>query len=155
MVTSLLKTLAGKYDSSVPKMARKYQATVVTPYGLRKCMQVSVERGEGRKPLVARFGGIPLRRQKYAVPVDREPVRATTGTRELIVRLRDRRCEMCGQAATVHVHQIRKLADLNDPGQPGTPEWMTIMARLRRKTLVVCQPCHATIHNRRPTASLT
>lgn len=155
MVTSLLKTLAGKYDSSVPKMARKYQATVVTPYGPRKCMQVSVERGEGRKPLVARFGGIPLRRQKYAVPVDREPVRATTGTRELIVRLRARRCEMCGHAATVHVHQIRKLADLNDPGQPETPEWMTIMARLRRKTLVVCQPCHDTIHNRRPTASLT
>jgi hypothetical protein len=63
MVTSLLKTLAGKYDSSVTKMARKYQATLVTPFGPRKCMQVSVERGEGRKPLVARFGGIPLWRQ--------------------------------------------------------------------------------------------
>jgi Type II intron maturase len=74
MVTSLLKTLAGKYDSSVTKMARKYQSTIQTPYGPRKCMQVSVERGEGRKPLVARFGGIPLRRQKNAVPVDREPV---------------------------------------------------------------------------------
>jgi group II intron reverse transcriptase/maturase len=155
MVTSLLKTLAGKYDSSVSKMARKYQATVVTPHGPRKCMQVSVERGEGRKPLVARFGGIPLRRQKNAVPVDREPVRPITGTKELIVRLQASRCEMCGQAATVHVHQIRKLADLDSPGQPETPEWMTIMARLRRKTLVVCPPCHDTIHNRRPTASLT
>ena len=154
MVTSLLKTLASKYDSSVSKMAAKYQATVVTPYGPRKCMQTSIERGEGRKPLVARFGGIPLRRQKNAVPVDREPVRPTTGTKELIVRLQARRCEMCGQAATVHVHQIRKLADLDKPGQPQMPEWMTIMARRRRKTLVVCQPCHAIIHNRQPTARM-
>jgi len=155
MVTSLLKTLAGKYDSSVTKMARKYQATIVTPSGPRKCMQVSTERGEGRKPLVARFGGIPLRRQKNAVPMDREPVRPTAGTKELIVRFQARRCEMCGHAATVHVHQVRKLADLGDPGQPGTPEWMALMARLRRKTLVVCQPCHNAIHNRRPPAPLT
>ena len=155
MVTSLLKTLAGKYDSTVSKMARKYQATIVTPYGPRKCMQVCVERGEGRKPLVARFGGIPLRRQKNAVPVDHEPVRPTTGTRELIVRLQAGRCEMCGQAATVHVHQIRKLADLTNPGQPEAPEWMVIMTRLRRKTLVVCPPCHGIIHHRRPAAALT
>jgi group II intron reverse transcriptase/maturase len=155
MATSLLKTLAGKYDSSVSKMARKYQATIVTPCGPRKCLQVSVERGEGRRPLVARFGGIPLRRQKYAVPIDREPVRPTTGTKELIIRFRARRCEMCGQAATVQVHQIRALADLENPGQPETPAWMALMARLRRKTLVVCQPCHNTIHNRRPTAPLT
>lgn len=31
--TSLLKTLACKYDSTVPKMAAKYKATIVTPHG--------------------------------------------------------------------------------------------------------------------------
>jgi hypothetical protein len=155
MVTSLLKTLAGKYDSSVTKMARKYQTTIVTPSGPRKCMQVSVERGEGRKPLVARFGGIPLRRQKNAVPVDHEPGRPTAGTKELIVRFRARRCEMCERAATVQVHQVRKLADLLDPGQPKTPRWMALMARRRRTTLVVCQPCHNAIHHRQPNPSFT
>ena len=64
METSLLKTLAGKYDSSVSKMARKYGATIETPHGPRKCLQVSIERGEDSKSLVATFGGIPLRRQK-------------------------------------------------------------------------------------------
>ena len=155
MVTSLLKTLAGKYGSSVSKMARKYQSTIVTPHGPRKCIQVSVERGEGRKPLVARFGGIPLRRQKNAIPMDREPVRITNRPKELILRLRAGGCELCGQTATVQVHQIRKLADLDPPGQPRTPEWMATMARLRRKTLVVCQPCHNTIHHRRPTTLFT
>ena len=68
MQTSLLKTLAGKYGSTVTKMAHKYRATIETPHGPHKCLQVSVDRGKGRKPpLVATFGGIPLKRQKHAV----------------------------------------------------------------------------------------
>jgi group II intron reverse transcriptase/maturase len=146
MLTSLLKTLAGKYDSSVSKMARKYAATIETPHGPRKCMQVIVERGEGRKPLVATFGGIPLRRQKNAVLTDRQPDRPTAHRTELVRRLLAGRCEICGHADKVQVHQIRKLADLARSGQPEQPEWMRIMAKRRRKTLVVCAPCHADIH---------
>ncbi len=155
MVTSMLKTLAGKHDSTVTKMARRYKATVQTPYEPRRCFQVSVERGEGRKPLVARFGGIPLRRQKNAVPVDRDPVPVTVHRRELIDRLLAGRCELCEEKGKVQVHQVRKLADLGKSGQPERPEWMTVMANRRRKTLMVCGSCHATIHNRRSTASLT
>ena len=150
MLTSLLKTLACKYGSSVSKMARRYGARIETPHGPRKCMQVSVERGEGRKPLVATFGGIPLRRQKNAVLIDREPVRDAVRGSELIRRLVAGRCELCGQAEKVQVHQIRKLADLGTPEQP-KPKWMQHMAKRRRKTLVVCDTCHASIHNRQPT----
>ena len=148
MLTSLLKTLAGKYDSSVSKMARKYAATIETPHGPRMCMQTTVERGEDRKPLVATFGGIPLRRQKNAVLTDRRPDRPTAHRTELVRRLLAGRCEICGHAGTVQVHQIRKLADLDRSGQPDQPEWMTIMAKRRRKTLVVCATCHADIHQR-------
>ena len=155
MVTSLLKTLAGKYDSSVSKMARKYGATIETPHGPRRCLQVSVDRGEGHKPLVATFGGIPLRRQKNAILRDRNPVRAPARRKELIHRLLAGRCELCGQADKVRVHQIRKLADLDKPGQPEQPEWMRLMAQRRRKTLVVCASCHANIHTGQPTASNT
>ena len=152
MQTSLLKTLACKYDSSVLKMNRKYAATVETSHGPRKCLQVIVERGAGRKPLVARFGGIPLIRQKNAVLRDREPVPAANPRRELIDRLLAGRCEICGQAEKVQVHQIRKLSDLDRPGQPNQPEWMRIMTKRRRKTLVVCAACHANIHPGRPIA---
>ena len=154
MLTSLLKTLAGKHDSTVTTMARKYAAMIDTPDGPRKCMQASVERGEGRKPLVATFGGIPLRRQRNAVLRDREPVPATSRRKELIHRLLAGQCELCGQTDKVRVHQIRKLSDLDKPGQPQV-EWVQIMARRRRKTLVVCTACHASIHDRRPTASNT
>jgi group II intron reverse transcriptase/maturase len=153
MLTSMLKTLACKYDSSVSKMAAKYQATIETPHGPRRCFQATVER-DGRKPLVARFGGLPLKRQKNAILVDRKPVPVTVRRKELIDRLLAGRCEMCEQRAEVKVHHVRKLADLTKPGRP-QPAWAGLMAKKRRKTLVVCPPCHERIRARQPTATTT
>ncbi|MGI8448923.1 MAG: group II intron reverse transcriptase/maturase [Streptosporangiaceae bacterium] len=58
MQTSMLRTLATKHRSSVVKMSARYKAKIATPHGLRTCFEATVER-QGRKPLVARFGGIP------------------------------------------------------------------------------------------------
>lgn len=153
MVTSLLKTLAAKHRSSVSKMARKYQATIETPHGPRRCLQVTVDRGAGRKPLVARFGGIPLKRQKNAVLIDRAPV-TVPRRKELIDRLLAGACEMCGQTGDPRVHQVRQLADLDRLPQP-RPAWAQLMAKRRRKTLVACGPCYEHIHAGRPTVTLT
>lgn len=152
--TSMLKTLACKYDSTVPKMAAKYKTTIDTPHGPRVCMQVSTDRGDDRKPLVARFGGIPLKRQKKAVLDDRRPAPVTGRRKELISRLRARRCELCEQRADVLVHHVRKLTDLTKPGQ-SQPAWAQLMAKKRRKTLVVCASCHDQIHARQLTAIFT
>ena len=86
---------------------------------------------------------------------DREPVLATSRRKELVHRLLAGRCELCGQADKVHVHQVRKLAELDKPGQPEQPEWMRLMATRRRKTLVVCEACYASIRHGKPTASNT
>ncbi len=153
MLTSLLKTLACKHDSSVSKMAAAYKATVETPSGPRRCFQASVER-DGRKPLVARFGGIPLKRQKSAVLIDREPVQVAGRRAELITRLLAGRCEMCEQKGEVEVHQVRTLAQLGGPGQ-SQPAWKETMAARQRTTLVICQACHSTIHTRQPAAPPT
>src|SRR5262249_51392086 len=99
------------------------------------------------------FGGIPLRRQKNAILDDREPI-PRPRRKELVTRLLAGRCEVCEKPATVQVHQIRKLADLATSGRP-QPEWEKIMTRRRRKTLVVCQPCHDLIHERQPTTTPT
>ncbi len=151
--TSMLKTLAAKHRSSVTKMARRHKATIGTPHGPRTCFEATVERA-GKKPLVARFGGIPLKRQRKAVLDDRLPVPVATRRKELISRLRAGFCEYCEQSASVEVHHVRKLADLNRPGTP-QPAWAQLMAKRRRKTLVVCKPCHDTIHTQRATASPT
>ena len=150
--TSMLKTLAAKHESSVTKMAREYKATIATPHGPRTCFQATVERA-GKKPLVARFGGIPLKRQKKAVIDDRLPA-PPASRKELVTRLRAGWCELCEQRGQVEVHQVRRLADLAGNRQP-QPEWAQLMARRRRKTLVVCPDCHKRIHTRQPAATLT
>jgi group II intron reverse transcriptase/maturase len=148
MKTSMLKTLAAKHRSSVTKMARKHQATVATPHGPRRCFEARVER-DSRNPLVARFGGIPLKRQKKAVLNDRLPPPVIIRRKELLSRLRRRHCEACARTGLVEVHQVRKLADLARPGKP-QPAWAQLMARKRRTTLVVCATCHEIIHTGQP-----
>ncbi len=103
---------------------------------------------------MARFGGIPLKRQKRAIPVDLAPVQISYPRTELAKRLRKGRCELCQRADNVEVHQIRGLAALVGSG-PHRPEWMDQMAGKRRKTLVVCTPCHHLIHHGQHASAFT
>jgi len=151
MERSLTRTLANKHKSTAKQMRNKYRSTIETPYGPMKCLKVTVERENGKKPLVTYFGGIPLRRQKEVILHDQTP-RMFDGTRsELVKRLLAEICEMCGSKEDIEVHHIRKLADLNVEGRPEKPAWVKRMAARRRKTLVVCQDCHDAIHTGRPT----
>jgi group II intron reverse transcriptase/maturase len=146
--TSMLATLARKHTSTVTKMAAKHRTKIQTPHGLRTCYEARIER-VGKQPLVARFGGIPLARDRHAVLIDRVPRPTLVTRKELVTRLLKRRCELCQTGGEVQVHQVRKLASLGGPG-PGQPHWAAHMARKRRKTLVVCTPCHDTIHKEQP-----
>jgi AI2M/AI1M-like HNH endonuclease len=82
---------------------------------------------------------------------DRRPTMASPGN-ELIHRLLAGKCEICDAGKGLQVHHLRKLADLNRPGRPDRPPWMTLMAARRRKTLVVCSVCHHSIHAGRGSA---
>jgi group II intron reverse transcriptase/maturase len=151
METSMLKTLASKHRSTVSKMAAKHKAKTQTPHGPRTRFEASIER-EGSKPLIAWFGGIPLKRQKNAVLTDRQHTGPVYPNRQLITRLLKGRCELCGQTGAIQVHHIRALADLRQPGQP-QPPWAQAMVSTRRKTLVACGNCHDLIHQ--PATPLT
>ena len=144
--TSMLKTLAAKHGSTVSAMAVRHKTKVAIESGLRTCFEARLER-KGKKDLVSRFGGIPLRQDKRAVITDPSPVPVRTPPKELIHRLRRRWCELCEHGAVVAVHQVSRLADLGTPGT-GQPAWAALMAAMRRKTLVVCRECHEQIHAR-------
>jgi group II intron reverse transcriptase/maturase len=146
MLTSMLKTLASKHHMSVTRIAAKHKAKIQTPHGPRTCFEAIVERGKGSR-LVARFGGIPLRRQKNAVITDRHPNRLTYPRRELIDRLQRGKCELCQHTGEVEIHHVRNLTELvrAEPTQ-----WRRVMVKRRRKTLVVCADCHDHIHHREP-----
>ncbi len=151
MEWSLAKTLAAKHKTTCQTVFRCYKSTVQTTHGLRKCLKVVVKRGEGKHPLVATFGGIPLKRQRQAVIVDQQPQRYRTERNELIKRLLADTCEMCESTVDVEVHHIRALRDLNVEGQGPKSPWQTFMAARKRKTLVVCRTCHMDIHHGRIT----
>ncbi|MET8183482.1 reverse transcriptase domain-containing protein [Streptomyces sp. NPDC005336] len=153
METSMLKTLAAKHRSSVSKMAAKHKARIDTPNGPRVCFEARIER-KNRTPLVARFGGIPLQRQRAAELADREPVQVDYPQKELIARLLADTCEICGNKGNVQVHHVRALADLAHAGwQPS--DWARVMLHRRRKTVVACDICHDRIHSERPARPLT
>jgi group II intron reverse transcriptase/maturase len=153
METSLLKTLAAKHDSTVSKTAARYKATIETPDGPRTCSEAVRIREGNQKPLVARFGGIPLKRRKNAVIIDLAPGRDPYPRKELITRLLRNRCELCQHSGQVQVHHVARLADLAYPGH-GQPAWARFMAAKRRKSLVICPPCHDQIHAERPPAAI-
>jgi Type II intron maturase/AI2M/AI1M-like, HNH endonuclease len=142
--TSMLKTLAAKHDSSVAKMAARHKAKIATSDGTRTCFEAR-KRREGKPDLIARFGGIPLRRDRRAAIRDPAPAPTAIPPKELIHRLRKGQCELCQHGATVAVHQVTGLASLGRPG-PGQPAWAALMAKMRRKTLIVCAHCHDHIH---------
>jgi hypothetical protein len=142
--TSMLKTLGLKHRSSVSKMAARHKAKIETSDGPRRCFEARKKR-EGKRDLVARFGGISLRRNQRAVITDPAPVTPAYPRKELISRLLKRECELCETGTTVAVHQVSSLKKLGATG-PGQPAWAALMARKRRKTLIVCADCREYIH---------
>src|SRR5262249_39763190 len=149
MELSLVHTLAGKVKTSANRGYRKYQKNVEAPHGTQKGLEEIVRRCPKKKPLIARFGGIELRRQKHAILND-HPKEVFSVRSEVVQRLLAQKCELCGAEGTCQVHHVHKLADLDRPGQDEKPPWIKRMAARRRKTLVVCRGCHEAIHRGRP-----
>jgi hypothetical protein len=145
MEASLAKTLAHKLRISVAKVYQRYQTTIRTDRGPQKVLRVEIEREEGKKPLVAQWGGITLARNKSAI-LDDQPYRTWNTRTELIQRLLADRCELCGSNRSIQVHHVRALKDLERKGRTQMPRWAREMAARRRKTLVVCRKCHTDIH---------
>ena len=148
MRASLLKTLAHKHKCSVNQIWQQFESTVETPHGPRKCLKTVVPR-EGKKSLVAIFGGIALHRDTKAV-IQEPRLEIINRRTELIKRLLANECEICKSTDRVQVHHVRKLADLMTPGQKEIPMWKLIMSARRRKTLVLCHQCHVDLHAGRP-----
>jgi group II intron reverse transcriptase/maturase len=152
METSMLKTLARKHGSSVTKMAARFKAKIATPHGPRTCFEATLVL-DSRRELVARFGGIPLKRQKTAELTDR-----LTGPvyphKELIRRLAANRCELCKRPGEVEAHHVKSRNELQRAGDASS-DWVKMMVARRRKSLVVCGSCHDRIHRRKPSTTRT
>jgi hypothetical protein len=148
MQQSLVKTLAAKFQISVPQVYRKYRTTLLVNGDRYQGLQVIRQR-EGKKPLVATWGGISLKWSIQATIHDQRQhiwnVRS-----ELEQRLLAQACEYCGSTEHIQVHHIRALKDLKKYEGREKPAWVQIMAARQRKTLVLCRTCHHDVHAGRP-----
>ena len=113
--------------------------------------RVTVNR-PGKKPLVATFGGMPLWRNPDGMGMDGFDANAAwfrpAGCRSEVVQclIYGRECALCGAEATIEMHHIRKLSDIDRPGRRPRQRWEKIMAARRRKSIPVCARCHDDIH---------
>lgn len=148
MERSLTQTLALKLRVPVSKVYGKYKATHMVGKQPYKGLVVIVPR-EGKNPLIAKWGGIPLKRNTKA-PLNDQPSVIWQSRTELETRLLADTCELCGSHDRITVHHIRAMKDLHQKGQREKPAWMRVMASRRRKTLMVCWPCHMAIQHGRP-----
>lgn len=120
MQLSLVQTLANKHRTSVHKIFHKHRATVATPHGPLRVLEVQHQRGADQTPLIARFGGIALRRHRHGLLND-QPKEVYGRRSEVVQRLLAQTCELCGTQEHCAVHHIRRLADLHKPGRQEKP----------------------------------
>ncbi len=152
MEQSLTKTLARKHKVSVHQVWKKHKTDLHVNGATYKGLQVIVPRA-GKKPLVATWGGIPLKWDSRATPQDQPAQRIWTGRSELEKRLSAQVCEQCGATAltdTIEVHHIRALKDLQRYTGREKPAWVKLMATRHRKTLILCRTCRMDIQYGHP-----
>lgn len=138
MEYSCLKTLAGKYKTSVSQMKNKLR--IGTSWGVKYNTKE-----EENKIRFFYNQGFKMRKMPYTRPeIDNIPnTLMYSGRTELECRMIARKCEMCGKEnVPFHIHHVHKVKDLK-----GKEIWEQVMIAKRRKTLVLCENCHKAIHN--------
>ena len=136
--SSLFKTLARKHKTTVTKIANRLKIPnggyALTVFGKDKTRVFKVFNTKDMKREPFSFGKIDI------IPNTRS---FTLGHSELIRRITANQCEYCGnRESKFEVHHVRALKDLKEEKKG----WQILMAKKRRKTLVLCVSCHKLLH---------
>lgn len=137
MKYSMYKTFACKYKTNVHEIKRRYCVgdLFTVAYETRAGRKTTTFYRDGfkRKEKATKFDNISELPQfsKYAK------------TNTLKQRVERHTCELCNKdCRNLEIHQVKKLKDLK-----GNAEWVLLMRKRRRKTLVICPECHKRIHS--------
>jgi hypothetical protein len=136
MEYSMYKTFAGKFKTTVAKVKAKYMRDGV--FGLGYMTK------SGPKKAIFYQGGFARIRALLPASVDCEPECIIDHEpKELFFRMKAAKCELCGKEhVSVSAHQVKRLKDLT-----GNLLWERGMMKMRRKTMIVCEECHQSIHS--------
>lgn len=145
---SLVKTIAAKHKQKPTWVFAKYKPASAP--GAYTLMVKVPHPNNPDKPLIAKFGDKPLRRNTNAIVKDNK-AHFYHGRNELVRRLLANECELCGSSDKIEGHHVRKLADVKKKykGQKHPPKWAVFMMERNRKVVFVCHHCHTEIHTGR------
>jgi group II intron reverse transcriptase/maturase len=141
--TSLLKTLANKYKSTVKKMWRKYKAEKTIKGTTYVVYQKVIER-DGKKPLVAFYGG-PRKRNPTPAHINDSLYQGFGRRYEIISKLEAELCQMCGLEGPVEMHHREPMKNVHRKGTKSLSAWDEKMIAMNRITIPVCWNCHRAI----------
>jgi len=149
---SLMKTIAQKEKCSIKKVRVKYGIDVPRKVGTgtRKIVGVRYKTKTGEHIMTYFNESLIKLKEPNTALSDKYHPDVMTG-RQLIDRLNANVCELCGtHEGEFEVHHVRKLKDIKDKYKRRgkvIPNWVLEMSRIRRKTLIVCECCHRSIHS--------
>lgn len=140
MKYSMYKTFACKYKTNVHEIKRRYCVgdlfTVAYDTKAGRKTTTFYRDGFKRKEMATKFDNVS------ELPQYSKFVKVNT----LKQRVERHTCELCNKdCRNLEIHQVKKLKDLK-----GNTEWILLMRKRRRKTLVVCPECHQLIHSKTP-----
>jgi group II intron reverse transcriptase/maturase len=151
VMTSAAKTLSSKHKISVKKVFKKYKKTGEAGV---KCLIVEVIRKD-KPSLTATLGNFHIKWIKFPsrffssiMPNNDEikGIKVLTGKTairsDLITRLKNNTCEICGNKDIIEVHHIKKMSDIEKHKEG----WQKLISSMRRKTLITYKECHQKIH---------
>ena len=150
--TSLIRTIAHKEKSSYRKVKTKYGIDVPRKQGTgtRKIVGVKYQTKTGEHVMTYFNDSLKMIKEPNTRLSDKYSPNIATG-RQLINRLNANVCELCGKnEGEFEIHHVRKLKDIKDKYKKrgkAMPNWVLVMSKIRRKTLIVCECCHHSIHS--------
>ncbi|WP_121967269.1 group II intron reverse transcriptase/maturase [Myroides sp. N17-2] len=134
MQYSMYRTFAGKYKTSVAKIAQKYKINgEFTISYLNKKSEVKTQ--------IFYNENFKRRRPVENTQLDIKSIIYHANRTSLIDRLKAEKCEICGEQGALDMHHVRKLKNLDGKGYADK-----LMIARRRKTIALCRSCHQKTH---------
>lgn len=134
MQYSMYRTFAGKYKTSVAKIAQKYKINgEFTISYLNRKLEVKTQTFYNEN--------FKRRRPVENTQLDIKSIIYHANRTSLIDRLKAEKCEICGEQGALDMHHVRKLKNLDGKGYADK-----LMIARRRKTIALCRSCHQKTH---------
>jgi len=147
---SLMKTIANKEKSSINSVIRKYGIAVPRKArpGTMRIVGCRYKTRDG--PRTVTYFNESLKRVTHPSVGMSDLYGRSFGGGQLLKRLNANSCELCGSGLDIEVHHVRKLKEVKQKYRKQgklVPYWVLTMAKIKRKTLIVCRVCHVKIHS--------